>query len=153
MSRRRNTSRKSRKTEFENLALQSLLTIGLAVGSRAPSIFNFATMFNIFEDFFYFTFRGHSKKRVKRWAGNLPTPHLEDMLAEIEHNTPRWVGAIFLGHSKDDFWIAGFPDPALFISDPDPTSANFDETKIAWNLLSTHWVLSIFLGQQIKLGF
>jgi hypothetical protein len=36
---------------------------------------------------FYDVDRGNRKKKVKR-AGNLPTPLLEDMLAELEH-TPR----------------------------------------------------------------
>ena len=43
----------------------------------------FATLCSI-----VFTSRGHGNKKVKR-AGNLPTPHLEDMLAELENNTPR----------------------------------------------------------------
>jgi hypothetical protein len=35
---------------------------------------------------FFYVDRGNRKKKVKR-AGNLPTPLLEDMLAELEHTS------------------------------------------------------------------
>jgi hypothetical protein len=34
----------------------------------------------------FYVDRGNRKKKVKR-AGNLPTPLLEDMLAELEHTS------------------------------------------------------------------
>ena len=41
-------------------------------------------------------------------------------------------------------------DPELFISDPDTTSSNFSSTKMAWNLMSTHWFLVNFIERTKK---